>query len=60
MNLNLVKGVLKQQIKVSNPSKNNISCRYSHILDPNSVLVDDMNIIKVPTIIETNYYQVEK
>lgn len=50
MNLNLVKGVLKRQIKVSNLSKNKISCRYSHIFDPNSILKDEMNIIKVPIV----------
>ncbi|XP_029346178.1 uncharacterized protein LOC100574627 [Acyrthosiphon pisum] len=39
--------ILEQQIKVTNRSKNTISCHYSHLFDPNSVLQDDMNTIKV-------------
>jgi len=39
--------VLEQQIKVFNRSKNTVSCQYSHLFDPNLVLRNDTNIIKV-------------
>lgn len=39
--------ILERQIKVTNRSKSTVLCLYSHLFDPNSVLEDDINTIKV-------------
>ncbi|XP_022175737.1 uncharacterized protein LOC111037460 [Myzus persicae] len=39
--------ILEQQIKVTNRSKTTVSCKFSHLSDPNWVLQDNMNTIKV-------------
>lgn len=56
MNLSTMK--VKQQIKIFNRSKTTILCRYNHLFDSNSVLLDSMNIIKViPNLNSDKYNQ---
>jgi len=48
MNLSLIlQGMFRKQLKISNYSKNTILCRFSHLFDPNAVLQDNTDIIKV-------------
>ncbi|VVC42102.1 Hypothetical protein CINCED_3A010702 [Cinara cedri] len=49
MNLNTIKD--KQLIQVRNRSKTPILCCYSHLFDPNSIILESLHIIKVNSII---------
>lgn len=58
INFQKQKGIyLRQQINVTNRSKNNILCRYSNLFDPNSVLENNINIIKVQFEYNAQYTQ---
>jgi len=40
--------ITEQQIKITNRSKTTVLCKFSHLFDPNCLLQNNMNTIKVP------------